>query len=277
MKIGIIGGQGKFGQWLVNFFQNLNYEVLVSDIDTKLTNRQVVEKSEVVIFSVPISKSVEVIEEVAPYSREGTLWMDVTSLKTRPVEAMLKSKASVIGMHPMFKPTISAKGQVIILCPVRAGEWLEWLQPILENSGAKVKIMIPQEHDEMMALIQGGTHIPLIAAGYALKRLGVNLTDSLDIASPIYRMRLEMIGRILGGDPELYAEIAVLNSNTSKIVSNLLVAVQSLLHSLISQDIEEFVRIFKEAAEFFDNFVEQAIKDTDYLIQRMVERDNEKQ
>ena len=126
MKIGIIGGNGSFGQWLVNFFESLGYEVLISDVGTQLTNEQVVEQSKVVIFSVPISKTVEVIKEMAPFSREGTLWLDITSLKTDAVNAMLKSKASVIGMHPMFKPSsLSMRGQTVVPCLNRPDNWLQ--------------------------------------------------------------------------------------------------------------------------------------------------------
>ncbi len=277
MKIGVIGGNGAFGKWLVNFFESFGYEVLVSDIDTELTNREVVEQSEVVVFSVPIGKSVQIIEDMVPYSKEGTVWIDVTSLKTGTVNAMMQSKAEVIGMHPMFKPTMGAKGQVVIFCPDGQSKWVKLFKEAFISRGAKVKVMLPKEHDKMMGVIQGGTHLAFIAAGYALKSLGIDLKELWEIASPVYKLRMQMIGRILGGNPKLYAEIAVLNPNTKSVSSNLLVAMQRLSHAIISEDIDEFIRIFEEAAEFFGGFTEQAIVDTDYLIQKMLERENGKE
>ncbi|NQU83068.1 MAG: prephenate dehydrogenase/arogenate dehydrogenase family protein [Parcubacteria group bacterium] len=274
MIVGIPGGNGKFGQWFVKFFNSFGYEVLVSDIDTELTNREVVEQSDVVVFSVPIGESVRVIEEMVPYAREGTVWTDITSLKVDTINAMRKSKAEVIGMHPMFKPTMEAKGQVVIFCTDSQSEWVEILKNAFISHGAIVKEMRPEEHDEMMAIIQGGTHLPFIAAGYAFKTLGADLEELWEIASPVYKMRVQMIGRILDGNPKLYAEIAVLNPNTKKIASNLLVAMQRLSHAIISEDVDEFVEIFKQASEFFGDFTKQAVKDTDYLIQKMLEREN---
>lgn len=272
MNIGIVGIKGKFGQWLERFFHGLDYNVFGSDIGTKLTNQKVVEKADVVIFAVPISETVAVIEEVIPCSRKEQLWMDVTSLKVAPIEAMLKSMANVIGMHPMFKPSLpSIKQQVVVLCHARATEqWLEWIQGILEENGAKVKIMAPKQHDKMMSIIQGGTHIPLIAAGHAYSLLGLNIAESLEVASPIYRLRLEMIGRVLGGNPRLYAEIAMLNPDALRSVSNLLVSVQKLLDIMISGDIEAFIAFFEEAADFFGDFKDEAIAHTDHLIQQMI-------
>jgi len=274
MIVGVIGGKGKFGQWLVNFFESFGYEVLVSDIDTKLTNREVVEQSKVVVFSVPIGESVKIIEDMVPYSKEGTIWVDITSLKVDTVMAMRQSKAEVIGIHPMFKPTIRAKGQVVIFCTDSQSEWVETLKNAFISHGANIKIMSPEKHDEMMGIIQGGTHLAFIAAGYAFKMLGIDLDELWEIASPVYKLRMQMIGRILGGDPKLYAEIAVLNPNTKKIGSNLLVAMQRLSHAIISEDVDEFIEIFKEASEFFGDFTKQAIADTDYLIQKMLEREN---
>jgi len=47
--------------------------------------------------------------------------MDLTSLKTEPVKAMLKSSISeVIGLHPLFGPNIRfMSGKNVAVCPVR--------------------------------------------------------------------------------------------------------------------------------------------------------------
>ena len=41
-KIGIIGGKGKMGSWFGKFFHEIGLEVLISDIDTELTNEDLV-------------------------------------------------------------------------------------------------------------------------------------------------------------------------------------------------------------------------------------------
>ena len=63
---------------------------------------------DLVVVSVPIRDTVRVIGEIAPFLREDQLLCDFTSLKTGPVAAMLRSKAAVIGLHPMFGPTVSS-------------------------------------------------------------------------------------------------------------------------------------------------------------------------
>ncbi len=55
--IGIIGGKGKMGKAFARFFVELGYEVIVSDLKTKLKPLELVRKSDVVIISVPIDKT----------------------------------------------------------------------------------------------------------------------------------------------------------------------------------------------------------------------------
>ncbi|MCK5605589.1 prephenate dehydrogenase/arogenate dehydrogenase family protein, partial [Candidatus Pacearchaeota archaeon] len=52
--IGIIGGNGKMGQYFTDFFEKNGYSVIISDKRTKLTNQQLAKKADVVIVSVPI-------------------------------------------------------------------------------------------------------------------------------------------------------------------------------------------------------------------------------
>ena len=66
-------------------------------------------ESDIVIVSVPINVTEETIAEIAPKMKAGSLLMDFTSIKVKPVEAMRKfapSDVEILGTHPMFGPTI---------------------------------------------------------------------------------------------------------------------------------------------------------------------------
>ena len=93
-----------------------------------------------VIVSVPIHDTVRVIDEIAPFLTADQILCDLTSLKVKPVEAMLKSKADVIGLHPMFGPTVSSlHHQTIIVCPARAGDAeLQALLSIFRGGGSGI-------------------------------------------------------------------------------------------------------------------------------------------
>ena len=86
-----------------------------------MNNIDLAKESDVLIFSVPMKEVSKVIKEVLPYTRKDQLLMDVTSIKEDPINLMLKSKASVIGLHPMFGKVKSLQGKTIIIVPSRGG------------------------------------------------------------------------------------------------------------------------------------------------------------
>src|SRR5208283_3092649 len=120
MKAGIIGGTGKMGKLFAPVFERAGYEVTVSGRSTTVTNAEIAETCDLVVVSVPIRDTVRIIGEIAPLLGKDQVLCDFTSLKVAPVAAMLKSEAQVIGLHPMFGPTVSSIArQTIIMCPAR--------------------------------------------------------------------------------------------------------------------------------------------------------------
>lgn len=273
--IGIIGGKGAMGQWFAKFFKRQGYKVLISDLKTRLTNEELAQKSDVIIFSVPIAKTPAIIKSVLPHVKAGSLLTDLTSIKTPAVKAMLKAPKNieVIGMHPMFGQTAkSLTNQTVVLCPDRSKSWLPWLKNILAGNGARVKISAPQKHDEIMSVVQGLTHFSLIATGYAFKKLKINLKETLEFVSPVYRMRMDSIGRVLCQDPKLYAEIEIFNPAAVKTAAQYLQAAVKLAKIIKDKKEDEFIKYFKSAADFLGNFKKEAMEESDYLIEKLSER-----
>ncbi|MBW2053129.1 MAG: prephenate dehydrogenase/arogenate dehydrogenase family protein, partial [Deltaproteobacteria bacterium] len=170
ITLGIIGGQGRMGDWFKTQFEQFGLTVLIADRNTALSARDLCERCQVVIVSVPITITEEVIAEVGPLMPEDGLLMDLTSNKTQPVKAMLKhSRSEVVGAHPLFGPREdSVKGRHIVLCPGRGEKWLNWIKDLLEEMGAIIKVVSPEHHDRLMAAVQGLTHLSTLALGLAI-------------------------------------------------------------------------------------------------------------
>ncbi|MEK6809128.1 MAG: prephenate dehydrogenase/arogenate dehydrogenase family protein, partial [Nanoarchaeota archaeon] len=153
--IAIIGGRGKMGSLFAEAFRKKDYAVLVSD-EGNTNNFQLAEQGDVVIVSVPLEYTEQVIEEIGPYVREEALLTDFTSIKKKPVAAMLEySRAEVIGGHPLFEPSVdSFKGLDMILCPARGENYLSGYKNALESMGLKVTVTDAVKHDKKMAAIQ---------------------------------------------------------------------------------------------------------------------------
>ena len=220
VTVGIIGGAGQMGRFFKKFFEKNNCEVLVASRKTKLKIEDCAKLSDIVLISVPIEVTVDVIRKIAPYVNKKSLLIDATSIKKMPIEAMLHySKCEVIGMHPVFGPNVSSlKNQTIVLCPVRSKKWIRWLRNIFEKNKAKIKVASPDKHDEMMSVIQGLNHFSTLSVAHAMKNLGISVKESLEYTSPVYKLRMAMVGRILNQNPNLYANIVMMNPQNKKAV-----------------------------------------------------------
>lgn len=218
--VGIIGNNGKYGKRLTGFFEQLGCRVVGSDVMSDITNRQVVEKADVVIFSVPIDRVVSVINEVTEFSREGQLFMDVTSIKGPAVEAMLRSKADVVGLHPMFAPTVETfRGQVIVRCDARLTDtWSAWVSEMLETTNATIKKSTPEEHDKHMSVVQALPHAVNLIMARVICGVGIDVSESMTYTSPFYKIAFGLIGRILSKDSGMYASIQMENPHVLKIL-----------------------------------------------------------
>ena len=274
MKAGIIGGTGKMGQLFVPVFEQAGYEVLVSGRKTSLTSADLAQQCDLVIVSVPIRDTVRVIEEIVPLLAQNQILCDFTSLKVRPVEAMLRSEANVVGLHPMFGPTVgSLKSQTIIVCPARVEEHrLHNLVAMFRNEGARCTMTTPEAHDRMMAVVQGLTHYVTLCMAESIRRLGVDIGATQEFTSPVYQIELSLMGRLLSQDPDLYADILQQNPYVPEVLGACRSSAADLAEIIGSHDPELFRAFFEQNTRHLGASCDEGQRMTDTLIECMVNR-----
>jgi len=272
--VAIIGGSGGMGSCMAKMFADLGHAVMIADLDTDLTPSDAAAAADVVVISVPIDVTTSVIAELGPLVRQEALLMDVTSIKQEPLEAMLKhSKASVVGTHPLFGPSVhTLQGQRIVLTHGRGDDWLAWLKTMLSARGLVIKESTSTEHDRAMAVVQVLTHFATQVMGKTMAKFGVPLRETLEFTSPVYMMELLMTARHFAQSPHLYASIQKSNPLMNEITQAFLdagVEHKKTIESGSPSDIEE---TFNQVREFFGQFSQQALEQSSYLIDRLVER-----
>lgn len=271
--IAIIGGEGGMGQSLNTLFSDLGHEVLSADLETELRPTDAAARADVVIISVPIRETRSVIEELGPLVREDALLMDVTSIKTDPVAAMLKStKASVVGTHPMFGPGVNTyQGQRVVLCPGRGDSWLDWTRQMFSARGLVLTESTPAEHDSMMAIVQVLHHFKTQVLGLSLSRAGAPLEETLRFTSPAYLLEAYVTGRHFAQEPELYGPIEMLNPESGRVIEIFRAAATDLASILADGDQKAFDQVFADVRAFFGDFTDEALEQSGFLIDRLVE------
>jgi chorismate mutase/prephenate dehydrogenase len=271
--VAIIGGEGGMGGSLRTLFADLGHDVRSADLHTELRPKEAAANADVVVISVPIRETRAVIEELGPSVRRDALMMDVTSIKADPMAAMLAStKASVLGTHPMFGPGVNTyQGQRVVLCPGRGDTWFEWARQMFTARGLVITEATPEEHDAMMAIVQVLHHFKTQVLGLALSRTGAPLEETLRFTSPAYLLETYVTGRHFAQAPELYGPIEMLNPDSKRVIAIFQQAAADLAAILEARDQDAFDRVFDRVRDFFGEFTEEALNQSGFLIDRLVE------
>jgi chorismate mutase/prephenate dehydrogenase len=273
-RVLLVGGNGKMGRYFGRWFAGAGYETRVLDIDDWPRADVLCAGIDLAFVCVPIHRTVEVIHQLGPRLPAGCLLADITSVKQAPVEAMLAAHAGpVVGLHPLFGPTTSTMDkQVVVAAPGRGAEDCQWL---LDQFAAWGNIVLPlatAKHDEIMAIVQALRHFTAFAFGDFLCRHNVDLGATLELSSPIYRLELGMIGRLFAQEPALYAEILFATPERRALLREFADSLGRHREMIEAGDREAFCREFHRIADWFGPFCEQALRESNFLIDKLVER-----
>ena len=291
MKIAIIGGTRGLGEWIARFLKNRRFNVVITGRD-ELTgkkiakqlgveytsdNTEAVSESDVVILSVPIGVVSKVVPEIAPFLKENSLLLDVTSVKEQPAEIMQKhvpEGVEVIPTHPLFGPRIrSLDGQVVVLTPFKKGEWYKRLYSFLEWENARIVVTTPKEHDKMMSIVQGLTHLAYIGIAATIERLQIDVKESRKFESPVYGLMVDMIARIVSQNPYLYYSIQTQNKYIKQTHETFFSVYKELYGMILEKDEEGFVHTMVSAAKHLDD-LEAALGRSDKAISALTDEIN---
>lgn len=274
MTVAVIGGRGRMGRRLTAMFAEVGHRVLVADVDTELSAIDAAAAADVVVISVPIDRTEDVVRVVGPHVRADGLLMDVTSVKRAPVEAMLAStSASVVGTHPMFGPNVHTfQGQRVVLCRARGDAWADWVAHTLGAHGMLITETTPEQHDRVMSVVQVLTHFQTQVMGLTLARLGVPLEETLRFTSPVYLLELYTTARHFAQASTLYGPIEMRNPRSAEITHAFREAAAELAAVIGNRDQEAFDAMFEEVRAFFGAFTTEALEQSSYLVDRIVER-----
>lgn len=265
--IGIIGGLGVMGVWFKRYFESKGFRVLVSDLDTELTNKMLAKESDIIILSTPMEAALEVAGQIGPVLSEEKLLMDICSLKSDIVQKMVESTNSeVIGCHPMFgQHTKDLNDQNIILCKGRGDSYTEFFKNIFEKDGAVVTFSTPQKHDHYMAVVQGLTHLLTIATGEFLRVQNISPDDILKFSTPVFRINLALTGRLFGLDLSLYKDLISRNKETGQMADIFSNCVYDSLKVFTDKSEEEKMDFLNSIKTFMGDYSKSALKETNDL------------
>ncbi len=263
MKVAIIGGSGKMGRWFASLLVKEGHEVVITGRNqSKLleakrqlkvevaTNVEAAKQAQAIIISVPIDSFEPVVKQICPHTHPEQVVIDITSIKALPVEIMHKhiKTGLVLGTHPMFGP--GARGianQSFVLTPTNEKETAlaQKVREYLETSGAKVSLMSPDEHDEMMAVILGLSHFIAIVSADTLLSFD-KLKQMRAIGGSTFKLLLTLAEGVISEDPEFYTSLQMYLPNVAEIEKLFQARAKTWADLVENKDSQKFARKMSE-------------------------------
>jgi len=223
------------GRWLASFLLQDGYEVVITgrnknkllaakrQLGAEVTTNNVaaVKLAKVIIISVPIDNFEPVVAQIGPHTHPQQVIIDITSIKAFPVEIMHKhiKRGTVLGVHPMFGPGATGiANQSFVLTPTNEEETAlaQKIRGYLETRGARVSLMTPDEHDELMAVILGLSHFIAIVAADTLLSLD-KLPQMRAIGGSTFKLLLTLAEGVISEEPEFYTSLQMNLPNIAEI------------------------------------------------------------
>ncbi len=270
----IVGGTGEMGRYFVNWFSGAGYHVRSMGSKDWPNVAVLCDGIDLCIISVTIDRTAEIVKRIGPYLPKNAVLADVTSIKKVPLDAMLKSHPGpVVGLHPLFGPsTSSLDKQIVVATPGRDDDACRWVIEQFSLWGSIIVMSEADEHDEIMEFVQSLRHFATFAFGQFLAFKKVPLARTLEFSSPIYRLELGMVGRLFAQDAGLYAEIIFATPERRELLKDYINSLSKNLEMLEKGDKAEFKKEFKKINEWFGPFGEQAMRESSFLIDKLIER-----
>jgi chorismate mutase/prephenate dehydrogenase len=266
--LSIIGAHGSMGAWFTGMLRQRGFVVLEIDQTTPADERHsALTQSRSVLFSVPISATASTVTETLPLLDQDALVLDITSLKSTPLEAMLQHPGEVLGLHPMCAPSeYGLLDQPVVVCCGRSGPKTELFLDVLRGLGARLVPMTANYHDKLMAIVQGLNHFNSIVFAHSLKAIGISVEETMEVASPVYQLRMQLMGRIVAQNPLLYVDIELENPFVPEVLAAYTASLQRFKAAIEQDSRDECLRFFSEAAESFGPYRHEAMRESDSLL-----------
>ncbi|MCK4522252.1 MAG: prephenate dehydrogenase/arogenate dehydrogenase family protein [Nanoarchaeota archaeon] len=262
------GGTGKMGGWNKNLFEDFGIEVLTIGRKTAMGYDDGARIADMNLLNIPFLVENECVfeniaKEVIENAKKEALIVDNCSIKTQPLEVMLKyakkrPDLEILGMHQNFnQETDVYEDQNVLLVKTKScGKKAEELEKILKSSGLNVYLTTIERHDLATSYQQNIEHLTNVSKIIAAKRLGISAEEIMNTTTAISKPSLELTARMLSQDPELYQQIQNLNIHGSKAREIVLGVIKEIVDN--PQGFKEY---FIEARDFLGKKILNELKE----------------
>ena len=281
----ILGGSGGMGKVFGRYFKHHGFEVTLHarnkerlrdvatemGVDYEFSLEKSVKQADIVMITIPIKSTPEIIKKIGPYLKENALIFDITSLKKDVFEALedLKNTFPVncISLHPMFGPGIKdMKNYVILVLKIGGTDKYDIiindLLELFRSDGLIVTETSPDIHDKRVALTLGVPHMLNILFLNLLKKADEPLNELTKYTGTTFLLQKVFAESIIQREMEMFGEIQMENQQFLTILEMFENLVKKYRKIIENKDMKGFNEIFTQGLDYSkeDNHFENSYK-----------------
>ena len=243
---------------------NLNEALKLNIVDEKASLKDV-SNADLVVLSVPVDASLQIVEEVLSYISDTTLVIDVGSTKQIFCKAIDNhpNRRNLLATHPIAGTEHSGpkaaindlfKNKTNIICEVEktAFKLQEKALKLFNELGMRIRYMNPEAHDKHIAYVSHLSHISSFMLGKTVIDKEKNERDIFDMAGSGF----ESTVRLAKSSPEMWTPIFRQNKENVLETLDEYIANLNQFKSLMEQD--DFDAIYNEMKD--TNYIKQILK-----------------
>jgi len=272
-KFLIIGGSGGMGKLFGKYFKQHGFEVTIyarnrerlkeaateMGVNYEFSLERSVKQADIVMVTIPISSTPEIIKRIGPYLKENALIFDITSIKKTVFEALkdLKNNFPVncISLHPMFGPGIKdMKNYVMVVLKIGGTDKYDIiindLLDIFRSDGLIITETSPDIHDKRVALTLGVPHMLNILFLNLLKNSNENLNELTKYTGTTFLLQKVFAESIIQREMEMFGEIQMENQQFHAILEMFEKLVIKYRKLIENKDTKGFNEIFSQGLDY---------------------------
>lgn len=256
-RILIVGGVGRMGRWLHQFFQGQGHRVSCFDVagSTDLSWEEARSRPwDVVVLSTPLALLPQSLEQALQLAGNPVIF-DIGSLKSHLVEPLRQAAQAghqVTSLHPMFAPgTVVLTGRTVLVCDAGQPQATEAACQLFRDTAVSLCPIPLTQHDAAMGGLLGLSHTVNLLFGQALKRLGLPFESLGPIASTTFARQARTAAEVAAENAELYHQIQHLNTATPEVYRALEESLNAFREAAQQADSRDFLRLMQGCKDYF--------------------------
>ena len=260
-RILLVGGAGKIGRWLADFFASQGHGVTTLDpagpvhgFPAATDLQSAVQAADAVIVTTPLAVGRDVLGGILGLEPEA-LVVDAFSLKSHVLdllEAAGRRGQRVASIHPLFGPGArTLAGRVMAVCDCGNARAADEAASLFADTALTITRLPVAQHDELMQYVLGLSHLVAILFFTTLARSGRSFADLSQVASTTYLKEARSAAEVSRESPGLYYEIQRLNRHSGELFALVRACLAEIERAALADDAAAFTGLMEAGRSFF--------------------------